>query len=133
MNPAQKHLLKTWIAAILWLGIIVTESTNLASADNTSRIFYPLLHFGIIPARLADSGKVAFHIGGKNRHADAAETFRHHLQRDRFARAGGASDEAVPIGHAGQQVQRVVPLGDQKRVCHEILRGAGRLGDLLVR
>jgi len=45
LNPAQKHLLKTWIAAILWLGIIVTESTNLASADNTSRIFYPLLHF----------------------------------------------------------------------------------------
>ena len=45
MNPAQKHLLKTWIAAILWLGIIVTESTNLASADNTGRILYPLLHF----------------------------------------------------------------------------------------
>lgn len=45
MNPAQKHLLKTWIAAILWLGIIVTESSNLASADNTSRILYPLLHF----------------------------------------------------------------------------------------
>ncbi len=45
MNPAQKHLLKTWIAAALWLGIIVTESSNLASADNTSRILYPLLHF----------------------------------------------------------------------------------------
>ena len=45
MKPAQKHLLKTWIAAILWLGIIVTESTNLASADNTRRILYPLLHF----------------------------------------------------------------------------------------
>ena len=49
MNPAQKHLLKTWIAAILWLAIIVTESSNLASADNTSRILYPLLHllFGV--------------------------------------------------------------------------------------
>lgn len=45
MNPAQKHLLKTWIVAILWLGIIVTESTNLASDDNTRRILYPLLHF----------------------------------------------------------------------------------------
>ncbi|MGH9549879.1 MAG: VanZ family protein [Terriglobales bacterium] len=45
MNPAQKHLLKTWVAAILWLGIIVTESSNLASADNTGRILYPLLHF----------------------------------------------------------------------------------------
>ena len=52
MNPAQKHLLKTWIAAILWLGIIVTESTNLASAENTGRILYRLLHFllGLDPA-----------------------------------------------------------------------------------
>jgi len=45
LTPAQKHLLKTWIAAILWLGIIVTESSNLASAENTSRLLYPLLHF----------------------------------------------------------------------------------------
>jgi VanZ family protein len=53
LNPAQKHLLKTWIAAILWLGIIVTESSNFASAENTSRILYPLLHFlfGLNPAR----------------------------------------------------------------------------------
>ena len=52
MNPAQKHLLKTWIAAILWLGLIVSESTNFASAENTSRILYPLLHFlfGLQPA-----------------------------------------------------------------------------------
>ncbi|MGA9799798.1 MAG: VanZ family protein [Terriglobales bacterium] len=45
MNPAQKHLLKTWIAAILWLGLIVGESTNFASAENTGRLLYPLLHF----------------------------------------------------------------------------------------
>lgn len=45
MNPAQKQLLKTWIAAVLWLWVIVLESTNFASSDNTSRIFYPLLHF----------------------------------------------------------------------------------------
>ncbi|MGH9504576.1 MAG: VanZ family protein [Terriglobales bacterium] len=45
MNPAQKHLLKTWVAAVLWLGIIAIESTTFASAANTSRLFYPLLHF----------------------------------------------------------------------------------------
>ena len=45
MNSAQKHLLKTWIAAILWLGLIVAESTSFASAENTSRFLYPLLHF----------------------------------------------------------------------------------------
>jgi VanZ family protein len=52
LNPAQKQLLKTWIAAVLWLWVIVLESTNFASSDNTSRIFYPLLHFlfGLDPA-----------------------------------------------------------------------------------
>lgn len=45
MNPAQKHLLKTWIAAILWLGLIVGESSNFGSADNTGRLLYPLLRF----------------------------------------------------------------------------------------
>jgi VanZ family protein len=52
LNPAHKHLLKTWIAASLWLGLIVAESTNFASAENTSRILYPLLHFffGLQPA-----------------------------------------------------------------------------------
>jgi VanZ family protein len=52
LNAAQKHLLKTWIAAILWLGLIVSESSSFASAENTSRILYPLLHhlFGLEPA-----------------------------------------------------------------------------------
>jgi VanZ family protein len=45
LNPAQKHLLKTWIAATLWLGLIVGESTNFASAEHTARLLYPLLHF----------------------------------------------------------------------------------------
>jgi VanZ family protein len=52
LNLAQKHLLKTWTAAVLWLSLIVGESTNFASAENTSRILYPLLHFffGLQPA-----------------------------------------------------------------------------------
>ncbi len=45
MNPARKHLLKTWIAAGLWLGLIVAESTTFASAENTGRLFFPVLHF----------------------------------------------------------------------------------------
>ncbi len=53
MNPAQKQILKTWIAAALWLGLIVGESTSIASAENTSRILYPLFHFllGMGPLR----------------------------------------------------------------------------------
>jgi VanZ family protein len=52
LTAEQKDLLKTWIAAILWLGIILAESTNYGSAENTSRFLYPLLHFlfGVDPA-----------------------------------------------------------------------------------
>jgi VanZ family protein len=41
----QKRALKTWIAAFLWLAVIALESTDLGSAERTSRILYPLLHF----------------------------------------------------------------------------------------
>jgi len=53
LNPAQKQLLKEWTAAILWLGLIAIESTNLLSATNTSRILYPIFHFftGVDPVR----------------------------------------------------------------------------------
>jgi VanZ family protein len=45
----RQRALKTWIAAIVWLIVIAVESTTLASAHNTSRILYPLLHslFGV--------------------------------------------------------------------------------------
>jgi VanZ family protein len=45
LTSEKKHLIKTWIAAGLWIGIIITESTNWASAENTSRILYPIFHF----------------------------------------------------------------------------------------
>jgi VanZ family protein len=53
LNPGQKQALKAWIAALLWLGLIVGESTNYGSAENTSRILYPVLHFlmGLDPFR----------------------------------------------------------------------------------
>jgi VanZ family protein len=52
VTPEQKDLLKTWIAACLWLGLIVAESTTFASAANTGHILYPLLHllFGVTKA-----------------------------------------------------------------------------------
>jgi VanZ family protein len=45
LTPDQKQLLKTWIAASLWIGLIAFESTEYLSSDNTSRFLYPLLHF----------------------------------------------------------------------------------------
>jgi len=45
LNNDRHHLLKTWIAAVLWLIVIAIESTAMLSAHNTSRILYPILHF----------------------------------------------------------------------------------------
>jgi len=36
---------RAWIPALLWLGVIAVESTNLFSSQHTSRILYPLFHF----------------------------------------------------------------------------------------
>jgi VanZ family protein len=53
LNPHQKNILKTWIAAVLWLVVITVESSSLGAAANTSRILYPILHFlfSLDPAR----------------------------------------------------------------------------------
>ena len=45
MTSDQKELLKTWIAAILWMTLIAIESTDWLSSEHTSRFLYPLLHF----------------------------------------------------------------------------------------
>jgi VanZ family protein len=45
LTPHKKELLKTWIASLLWLGIIFTESTDQFSAEHTSRYLYPIFHF----------------------------------------------------------------------------------------
>jgi VanZ family protein len=36
---------KAWLAAGLWLGLIVIESSAALSAENTGRLLYPILHF----------------------------------------------------------------------------------------
>jgi len=45
LSTDRHHVLKAWIAAILWLIVIAIESTTYLSAHNTSHILYPLLHF----------------------------------------------------------------------------------------
>lgn len=53
MTQSQREILKVWIAAGLWLGIIIAESSNFGSSGNTSHILYPILHylFRIDPVR----------------------------------------------------------------------------------
>jgi VanZ family protein len=45
LTSERRQVLKVWIAAILWLIVIAIESSDLASAHNTGRILYPILHF----------------------------------------------------------------------------------------
>ena len=56
MSSDRHHVLKAWIAAILWLIVIAIESSTYLSSSNTSRILYPLLHFlfGMSHARFED-------------------------------------------------------------------------------
>ena len=51
MTSDRHHVLKAWIAAILWLIVIAIESSSYLSAHNTGRVLYPLLHFllGVTP------------------------------------------------------------------------------------
>ena len=45
MTPERKGLITAWIEAGLWIAIIAFESTDLMSAEHTSRYLYPLCHF----------------------------------------------------------------------------------------
>jgi VanZ family protein len=45
LSSARHEVLKTWIAAILWLIVIAIESSALLSAHYTSRILFPILHY----------------------------------------------------------------------------------------
>lgn len=45
MTRDRHHVLKAWIALILWLIVIAIESTTYLSSQNTGRFLYPLLHF----------------------------------------------------------------------------------------
>ena len=45
MSVDRHAVLKTWIAAVLWLIVIAIESSSIGASTNTSRILYPLLHW----------------------------------------------------------------------------------------
>ena len=80
-----------------------------------------------VGASLRQAGEVALDVGGEHRHADRREALGHHLQAHRLAGAGGAGDEAVTVGHRGQQgdvARRVVR--DDEGVGHGVGKRRGR-------
>jgi VanZ family protein len=46
---------KVWLPSVLWLAVIMLESTDFASAQHTSRVLYPVFHFlfGVDSVRFA--------------------------------------------------------------------------------
>jgi VanZ family protein len=44
-----------WLPSVIWLAVIVTESTNFGSSEHTGQILYPIFHylFGMGPERFA--------------------------------------------------------------------------------
>jgi len=64
-------------------------------------------------ARHRQARDVALHVGHEYRNAQTREAFRHHHQRDRLARAGGAGDQAVPISVSGEQMDGPFTLADE--------------------
>ena len=65
-------------------------------------------NLGSAVAGLGHAGQVAFDVAQKDRHAQRAQSFGHHAQRDRFARAGRSGDQSVPVGHRGRAAAALV-------------------------
>lgn len=55
LTPSARRILKAWLPSAFWLAVIVIESTNLGSYENTNRILYPIFHFlvSMDPVRFA--------------------------------------------------------------------------------
>ena len=70
------------------------------------------LQFRCVVPGLADAGKIAFHIGSKNRHANSAEVIRDNLKGHCFACTRCSGHQAMPVCHSGQQVKVIGSLRD---------------------
>ena len=66
---------------------------------------------------------IALHIGQEHRHALARETLGKHHQRDRFAGAGGAGDQAMAIAILGQQVDLATVRGGDGLADEDVVHG----------
>jgi len=65
-------------------------------------------HLAVVPADGGQAGKIPLDVGQKNRHPTVAERLGQNPQRHGLAGAGGSGDQAVAVGHAGEQVNIVV-------------------------
>ena len=45
MTSSTQRILKVWLPSVIWLAVIVIESTNLGSSQHTGQILYPIFHY----------------------------------------------------------------------------------------
>jgi VanZ family protein len=45
LTSSTKRILKVWLPTVIWLAVIVTESSNLGSSEHTGQILYPIFHY----------------------------------------------------------------------------------------
>jgi FPC/CPF motif-containing protein YcgG len=83
------------------------------------KLLYARFDLWILDTSLTDAGEIALHICGENRNPDAAKGFRHYLQRDRFARASCARDQAMAICHRWKKLERMVAFRNEKWLRHQ--------------
>ena len=96
--------------AVLAVHVPKTGGATLVSESFEAELGDALLHVLGVDARLAHAGDVAFDVGHEDGHARLREAFRHHLERDRLARARSASDKAVTICLVKEQIAGVFAL-----------------------
>jgi len=94
---------------------------------------------------LAEPGEIPFDIRHKDGDPQAAEMLRQDSEGDGFSRAGGAGNQAMAVGHAGQDADVMLAFGDAEEILGvghfntswvgasslaggEVLRGSGPTG-----
>ena len=96
------------------------NGTRFAFKIGDTEFFGASHNLGIVATRLTQPGEVPFHIGHENRHTTGAKILGQSLQRHRLTGAGGARDQTVPVSQFRQQIDRVLGLGDEDGIAHDM-------------
>ena len=70
-------------------------------------------NLGTVAPRFCKPREIALHVGHEDGHAHCAELLGEHPQGDRFPGAGGAGNQAVPVGHFRVEVNLFRAFGNE--------------------
>jgi hypothetical protein len=87
-----------------------------------------LQDFRTISTCLTEAGKVALHVGHKNRHTAGAKILCECLQRNCLPCARGASDQTVAVCHFREQKDLFLRLSNENGIEHDLNGNPSLLG-----